>query len=196
MTTSTVKRGLADVSNVAAPAKDAKKTKSSAAGLSSDVDRIKSIIGDIQDPSIKSALENIIKNKGKVTSTVVSAPKKDAATLEKLTNSTIRTVQKLINEKLKWKASYKRMDGTKGGRVEVVCQDAEIFERIFDGAPIKKSKDGSKLTVSIKTEGDMGDWECPFDGKSYRYNRSYLSAPYTASLKDGNLTFGYKFGIC
>lgn len=110
----------------------------------------------------------------------------------------MKTVRKLINEKLKWKGSFKQMSKTgdmKGGRVEVVCQDPAVFESIFAGATAKRSKDGKKITVSVKTDDEAAKWRCPFSGKKFRYNSAYLSHPYTASWSDSKLTFSYKYGI-
>jgi hypothetical protein len=73
-------------------------------------------------------------------------------------NGVIRKVQGQINAKLKWKNSFKQMknnsDIKKGGRVEVVCNDPAVFEKIFDGATIKKGKDG-KLSCSFKTDDEV-----------------------------------------
>ena len=185
-----------------------KKTKMTSASAKSsrmedDVNTIKSIIGDIKDPAIKAALRNIIKNpptgiNNAATSatTAAVAPKKSEAALEKMTKQTIRTIQQCMNEKLKWKNSFRNLkDGnTKGGRVEVVCSDPEVFERIFDGAPIKYGKDG-KLSFSMQTEEEASKCELPFKGKSYRYNSSVLRAPYSASWKNDTLTFSYKFTV-
>ena len=175
--------------------------------MEDDVITIKSIIGDIKDPAIKAALRNIIKNpptgiNNTATSTTTAAvapaaaPKKSEAALEKMTKQTIRTIQQCMNEKLKWKNSFRNLkDGnTKGGRVEVVCSDPEVFERIFDGAPIKYGKDG-KLSFSMQTEEEASKCELPFKGKSYRYNSSVLRAPYSASWKNNTLTFSYKFTV-
>ena len=66
--------------------------------------------------------------------------------------------------------------------MEVVCTDPEVFERIFSGVTIKKGKDG-KLSCSVKTNEEADKWSnMPFSGKSYRYNSSVLSAPYSASI--------------
>ena len=178
--------------------------------MEDDVITIKSIIGDIKDPAIKSALRNIIKNpptdiNNTATSTTTAtdapaaAPKKSEAALEKMTKQTIRTIQQCINEKLKWKNSFRNLkDGnTKGGRVEVVCSDPEVFERIFDGAPIKYGKDG-KLSFSMQTVCKLRRRRVnvkQFTGKSYRYNSSVLRAPYSASWKNDTLTFSYKFTV-
>lgn len=163
-----------------------------------DVQTIEAILGDIKDPAIRAALENIIKVPTKETAgtSSIAAQKKDGAMLDKLTHGTVRTIQKLINDRLKWKNSYKYLKGgdTKGGRVEVVCNEPEVFERIFEGATIKKGKDG-KLSCSLKSEDDVHKCNLKFKGKSYRYGSSYLCAPYTASLKDNTLTFGFKFGV-
>ena len=52
--------------------------------------------------------------------------KRDVATLDELTNGTVRTIQRLVNDRLKWKGkgSYKHLNGngTRGGRVEVAWQ--------------------------------------------------------------------------
>ena len=103
--------------------------------------------------------------------------KRDEATLDKLTDGTVRTIQKLINDKLTWKGSYKHLKGgdTKGGRVEVICNEPEVFERIFEGAVIKKGKDG-KLSCSLKSTEDIDKCNLKFKGKSYRYGSSYLCA--------------------
>lgn len=69
-----------------------------------------------------------------------------------------------------------------------------VFERIFDGAAIERGKDG-KPSCAIKTEEEEGRCGLPFKGKSYRYNSSFLSAPYSASSKDNTLTFSFKFGV-
>ena len=72
--------------------------------MEDDVITIKSIIGDIKDPAIKSALRNIIKNpptgiNNTATSTTTAAvapaaaPKKSEAALEKMTKQTIRSIQ-------------------------------------------------------------------------------------------------------
>ncbi|KAL7533821.1 hypothetical protein ACHAXR_009719 [Thalassiosira sp. AJA248-18] len=199
------KRALKDVNAVnkddsegTAVAKKKPKTATAASVRTKDIKVIKSILSDVKDPAIKAALENIIKNPTKPTggNNAAPAPKKDEATLQKMTNGTVRTIQQLINEKLKWKSSYKQLMGgdTKGGRVEVVCTDPEVFERIFDGTTIKKGKDG-KLSCNMKTEEDARKVDLPFKGKSYRYNSSVLCAPYTASLNDNKLTFSYKFSI-
>mmetsp|Transcript_31230 Transcript_31230/g.56671 ORF Transcript_31230/g.56671 Transcript_31230/m.56671 type:complete len:206 (+) Transcript_31230:38-655(+) len=195
------KRGLKDVNKGATPGTATKKPKTTAADSvrTADIQTIKSILVDIKDPVIKAALESIIKSPTAVAASTISnaAPKKkDEATLQKLTDKTTRTIQKLINDKLKWKNSYRNLKGgdTKGGRVEVVCSDPEVFERIFNGATIKRAKDG-KLSCSLKTEEDAEKCNLPFEGPSYRYDRSYLCAPYSASLKDSGLTFSFKFGI-
>lgn len=185
-------------SAVAASATAKKPTKKQK--LANDVALLKSIIGEVQDASIKSTLASIIENQGAVPAPAVAAPAKklDEAATERLAETTVKTVQKLINEKLKWKGSFKQMSKTgdkKGGRVEVVCQDPEVFERIFSGATAKRSKDGKKITVSVKTDDEAAKWRCPFSGKRYRYNSAYLSHPYTASWSDSKLTFSYKFGI-
>jgi hypothetical protein len=140
-----------------------------------DVQTIEAILGDIKDPAIRAALENIIKVPTKETAgtSSIAAQKKDGAMLDKLTHGTVRTIQKLINDRLKWKNSYKYLKGgdTKGGRVEVVCNEPEVFERIFEGATIKKGKDG-KLSCSLKSEDDVHKCNLKFKGKSYRYGSS------------------------
>eukprot|EP00571_Detonula_confervacea_P017650 CAMPEP_0172312780 /NCGR_PEP_ID=MMETSP1058-20130122/18559_1 /TAXON_ID=83371 /ORGANISM="Detonula confervacea, Strain CCMP 353" /LENGTH=199 /DNA_ID=CAMNT_0013026325 /DNA_START=25 /DNA_END=624 /DNA_ORIENTATION=+ len=192
---SSTKRALKDVNGgVGAVAAKKPKTATAASVRKKDMQMIKSILGDIKDPVIKKALENIIEDPTKAAAVV--SPKKDEATLEKMTETTIRTIQRLMNDKLKWKSSYSQLKGggTKGGRLEVVCSEPEVFERIFKGATIKKGKDG-KLSCSMKTEDDAEKCNLPFEGKSYRYNSSYLCAPFSSSLKDNTLTFSFKFGI-
>ena len=137
------KRGLKDVNKGVTPGTATKKAKTTAADSvrTADIQTIKSILVDIKDPVIKAALENIIKSPTEVAASTISnttPKKKDEATLQKLTDKTTRTIQKLINDKLKWKNSYRNRKGgdTKGGRVEVVCSDPEVFESIFDGATI------------------------------------------------------------
>ena len=186
------KRAFKDV-NVSGAATAAKKQKISAAlSVRNDIRVIQSILGDIKDPTIKAALENIIKDPTGAS----NAPKKDEATIQSLTDMTVRTMQGLINEKLKWKSSYKYLKGgdTKGGRIEVACNEPEVFERIFKDATIKKGKDG-KLSCNIKTEEEVRKVVLPFKGVKYRYGSSYLSAPYMASLKDNKLSFTFKFSL-
>jgi hypothetical protein len=112
-------------------------------------------------------------------------------------NGVIRKVQGQINAKLKWKNSFKPMKNNselkKGGRVEVVCNDPAVFEKIFDGATIKKGKDG-KLSCSFKTDDEVE--ELKFHGTDYRFNCATLRAPCSASLKDSALVFSFKFSIC
>ena len=184
----------------------AKKPRKAAGARAKDIEAIKSIVDDIQDPGIKAALEGIIRSppaKATARAAVVAAaspeiaPKKDEATLQKMTDRTVRAVQSQISAKLQWKGSFKQLrhgDATRGARVEAACPDPDIFERIFAGTKIKRGKDG-KLSCSVKAEDEEAQWRVPFKGKSYRYNQSYLSAPYTANWKEGTLTFGFKFGI-
>jgi hypothetical protein len=210
-TATSTKRALINVNDVltyGVASKKAKKSKTttsttSAAAIvrANDIELIKSILGDIHDPDIKTALESIIqqpKSVAGMTKTVSpERSKKDEASLKKMTNTTIRNIQNLINDKLKWKDSYKRLTRNfekKGGRIEVVCSEPEVFKRIFEGAAIKEGKDG-KLSCSLQTDDEVENCNLPFKGKSYRYSCSYLCAPITASLKDGTLTFGFKFGI-
>jgi hypothetical protein len=99
--------------------------------------------------------------------------------------------------KLKWKNSYRNLKGgrTQGARVEAVCTSPEAFEEIFKnrmGGTIKTSKDG-KMACSIKTCDEVKNMQ--FSGPSYRYDASELLAPFTASLKDNTITFGFKFRI-
>ncbi|KAL7548677.1 hypothetical protein ACHAWF_013070 [Thalassiosira exigua] len=197
------KRALKDVNGAG---KDAgagggpasKKPKSISDVRAKDIVVIKSILGDIKDPVVKSALERIIKNPtNAVGATNAVATKKDEATLEKLTNVTVRTIQNLVNEKLKWKSSFQRLKGggKQGARVEVACTEPEVFERIFKGAEIKRGKDG-KLSWAVNTDEEVQEYRnFPFKGKSYRYNSSELVAPCAASLKDGKLTFRFKYTI-
>lgn len=203
ITTTSAKRALKDVNaNTAAiPSKKKPKTASAVGVRTKDIQTIKTILADIQDPAIKSLLEAIILNptitKLKNATSNTISPEKDEATLEKMTNGTIRTIQKLINDKLKWKASYKQLmtsGETIGGRVEVMCTEPAVFERIFVNATIKKAKDG-KLSCNIATDDEAYACKLPFKGKSYRFNRSYLCAPFTASMKNNTLTFGFKYGI-
>jgi len=185
--------------------------KASLESRAADIKTIKSILNSINDPIIKASLEDIIKNSTKTWQPFPTVtPKKSEAALEKLTKQTIKTIQQCMNEKLKWKNSYKQLkDGaTKGGRVEMACTDPEVFKRIFSGLTIKKGKDG-KLSCSAKTNEEADKWKyggaaypseyIPFDGRSYRYNRSELCPPFSASLNPGLsydiLTFNYKFTI-
>lgn len=179
----------------------AKKKKTKTTDGAHDTQIIKSVMGKINDPSIKAALQNIIDNPSTTKSAVsnvaaaTAMPKKSEAEISKLTKQTIKAIQQCMNEKLKWKNSYRALKGgdTKGGRIQVVCTDVEVFERIFDGATIKKCK--TRTRCSMKTEEEANKCNLPFKGISYRYNSSYLCAPYSACLKDGTLTFSYKFSI-
>ena len=194
------KRGLS-LHNVEADDGDLKPSAAAASKklkLSNDVALLKSIITEVQDASIKSALASIIENQGAVTAPTAAAKKPDEAATERLAETTEKLMNALIHEKLKWKASFKEMRMTgnkKGGRIEVVCEDPAVFERIFAGATAKRSKDGKKITASIKTDDEAAMWRCPFSDKQYRYSRAYLSHPYTASWCNNKLTFSYKFGI-
>ena len=138
------------------------KTASSASVRTNDIQTIKSILNDIQDPTIKASLEHII-----AYPTKSIAPKKlDDAAIDKMTTATIRTIQGLINQKLAWKGSYSSLrgsDATKGGRVEAVCSEPEVFKKIFAGATIKETKDG-KLSLVSKQKRKRGRLICHFMG--------------------------------
>jgi len=110
----------------------------------------------------------------------------------KQTAAVTRKVQGQISAKLKWKRSFSRMVGTKGGRVEVVCKEPAVFEEIFKCATIKKGKDG-KLSCAFKTDDEVAG--LPFRGKSYPYSRAELRAPCSASLKDCALVFSFKYSV-
>ena len=145
----------------------------------------------VSKASTKRTLKDVSNGEERATKKV--RPNKDEEKIRKTMNSVIRKVQGQINAKLKWKPSFKQLkntDNTKGGRVEVVCNDPEVFERIFGDA--KKGKDG-KLSCSFKTDEEVED--LPFNGKTYRYNRAELRAPCSASLKDSALVFSFKFCI-
>mmetsp|Transcript_24862 Transcript_24862/g.59895 ORF Transcript_24862/g.59895 Transcript_24862/m.59895 type:complete len:206 (-) Transcript_24862:170-787(-) len=195
VTALTNKRALKDVNvtdDDGSPSVVKKQKSTTAVGArKKDIQTIKSIIGDIYHPGIKAALENIIQNP-----TVAAPKKKDDATIEKLANKTVKSIQGLINGKLKWSNTFRNLkDGNKkGGRVEVVCTDPEVFERIFKDATIKKGKDG-KMSCSAKTDGEAENWNLPFRGKSYRYDASYLHAPLSASLNGGTLSFSFKYSL-
>lgn len=178
-----------------APAKKAR--TSTKVGRLEDIEKIKLLISDIKDASLKAALEGIITQSGPKNA-LVSPPKiMDAAELQSAAHKVIRKLQAQINLKLKWKNSYCSLKGggTKGARVEAVCSNPEIFEEIFGkwmGGKVKKSKDG-KMSCSFKTDDEVK--ESQFSGPSYRYNQAELTAPFTASLKDNTITFGFKFTI-
>ena len=215
----TTKRTLEDVSNTVSatsitkkPRKETKKTsggaKSHGDARAQDVLKIKSILNDIQTPGMKSALEALIEcgnhlvgAKAAVSSSATTvSTAKDEAQLQKAADALTRKLQGQINEKLKWKNSFRNLKGTydkKGARVEVVCSDPSVFEKIFEGGIVKKAKDG-KLSCSVKTEEEWEKVEnlChKLQGKGYRYNNSYLAAPFSASLKDSALVFSFKYGI-
>lgn len=140
---------------------------------------------------VKRALQDVSNASNKKQKTVAL----DETKIASQTSSVTRKVQGQIGAKLKWKSSYKAMrnnDTKKGGRVEVVCQHPEVFERIFEGADIKTAKDG-KLSCTFKTDDEV--FSLPFKGKSYPYNSSELRAPCSASFKDGALTFSFKYSI-
>ena len=162
-----------------------------------DIEKIKLLIQDIKDVDIKVALESIVNQSGSSITPVVTPKKMDDAQVRDAANKVIRKVQANIKAKLKWKNSFCSLkDGNcKGARVESVCNSAEVFEEIFKnrmGGTIKTSKDG-KMSCSFKTDDEVKRME--FSGPSYRYNSAVLRAPFTASLKDNTLTFGFKFTI-
>lgn len=125
-------------------------------------------------------------------------PKKteeDPEKLHKMKNGIFHKIQGQINSKLKWKSSFigmKGTDTTKGGRVEVVCNDPGIFHLLFEGSTIKEAKD-VKLFCTFKTEDEVDS--LPFHGKLYRYNSTSLRAPCSVSLKDSALIFSFIFSV-
>ena len=114
--------------------------------------------------------------------------------LQKATSSVTRKLQGQINSRLKWKNSFRNLKhgALKGGRVEVVCNHPQVFEEIF-GTAVKTSKDKTKLSCKFTTDDQV--YELPLRGKSYRYNRTELCAPVSASLKDNTLVFSFKYTV-
>lgn len=153
---------------------------------------------DVSTPTPKRSLVEGISKEGADPPAKKKARKgpTEAEKLAKSVKQVTRAIQGQINAKLKWKSSFKGMKGTgntKGCRCEVVCTDPKVFEAIFADGDIKKSKDGSKLSVSFKEDSDV--YDLPFRGKSYRFDDATLRAPVSANLKDCALTFNFKFSI-
>lgn len=118
----------------------------------------------------------------------------------KASDALLHMLQSQINAKLEWKNRYRNLKDSmrKGARVEVACSDPALFESLFEGAMIKKGKDG-KLSTMVKTEEEwikVKKLSPKLNGRKYRYNASFIEAPISASLKDCSLTFSFKFGIC
>lgn len=176
------------------PSPAAKKARTSKAG---DIAKIKELIAEIGNAELKAGLEALISRTGPAKKAVVSPKKMDEAQIRDAADKVIRKIQAQINMKLKWKNSYRSLkDGrTQGARIEAVCTSPEAFEEIFKnrmGGTVKTSKDG-KMACSIKMDDEVKDMQ--FSGPSYRYNSAHLVAPFTASLKENTITFGFKFTI-
>ena len=126
-----------------------------------------------------------------VTPPAKKARKEKKLDLDKETKKVVRAINGQISSRLKWKASYKFLNGgnTKGFRVEVPCSYPEVFSHLF---PDVKTK-GEKMTSNIKT--DDGVSCLPFKGKSYRYSSAKLRGPASATFSDYKITFSCKFSI-
>lgn len=188
------KRSNESVSGVSAKKARTKKDASRV----DDIEKIKSLIADIDSADLKRALEALIGQAFSKKALVTPLKQLDDAGVKQEAGKVMRKIQSEINSKLKWKNSFRNLKGEnnfKGARVEVVCSYPEAFEEIFKnrmGATIKTSKDG-KMSCSMKTNDEVK--EELFSGPSYRYNSAVLNAPFTASLKDNALVFGFKFTI-
>jgi hypothetical protein len=187
-----IKHTTDDVSPV--PAKKARTNKVDS--RSADIEKIKALIPNVNDASLKAALEAVIGQSG-TKKAIVSPKKMSDEEVKQAANSVIRRINSEIKSKMQWKPSFKGLKGggVKGARVEVVCNSPEVFDEIFKnqmGATVKTSKDGKK-TCSMKTDEEVK--EIPFSSPDYRYSYSELKAPFTASLKDNALVFGFKFTI-
>lgn len=141
--------------------------------------------------------------------------------LEKRTAFRFKKLNKQIDDRLKWKDSFRYMNGIqiKGCRVEIECSEPEVFEALFGGTSssssssssteslseddscsepypiiIKKSSNG-KLSRSFQTDDEICD-SGKLHGKYYRYGaNAILKVPASVSLHNGKLSFSFKYTV-
>ena len=176
----------------AAPAKKARTSKAA------DIEKIKLLIAEITDADLKIGMQAVIGQPAGAKKVAATTKRLDSVEVQIAAEKVVRKIQAQINQKLKWQNSFRSLKGgasTRGARVEAICNSPEVFEEISGnrmGATIKTSKDG-KMSCSIKYDDDIKTMQ--FNGPTYRYNMAHLAAPFTASLKDNTITFGFKFTI-
>lgn len=99
-------------------------------------------------------------------------------------------LHKQLDNKFKWKSSFKYDRSIKGGRVSIDCPEKEVVEQMFDN--LKETK--GKLSKTFATDEDISD--DGLYGKSYRFGaQANLKAPASIIWKDGKLSFTFKYQI-
>jgi hypothetical protein len=99
-------------------------------------------------------------------------------------------LHKQLDNKFKWKSSFKYDRSIKGGRVSIDCPEKEVVKQMFDN--LKETK--GKLSKTFATDEDISD--DGLYGKSYRFGaQANLKAPASIIWKDGKLSFTFKYQI-
>jgi hypothetical protein len=117
--------------------------------------------------------------------------------LQKRVAFRLQKLNKQIDDKLKWKPSFKYMNGAiNGARVAIECPEPEVFLALFEqDENMKKSPTGDKLSLSFKTDDAINDTELS-GGKSYQYGAlATIKAPASISLNNGKLSFSFKYTV-
>jgi hypothetical protein len=127
----------------------------------------------------------------------IPVPSDNKEPSEKEINAVKKALQSQINGKLEWKSSFKslkRSGEKKKFKAIAACPNPHVLRALFGAKHIEAKKKGALHTVKIENDEEV-DKTC-FKGKEYRYGASAsLSAPLSASLKDGILSVTFSFHV-
>jgi hypothetical protein len=172
-------------------------------------DRYDTVLRLLQKKNPRAVLESIDSN---ATATTTAPPPTKKArlvqvlqddALDKRKQHRLKKLNKQINDRLKWKPSFKyggNRGKVAGCRVDVDCPEPEVFHAMFGQGvqggsnTIKTNNKTGKMTRTFASEDDLND--CQIYGKSYRFGaQASLQVPASATLHEGKLVLSFKYTV-